>query len=41
MPNKPNSHRNNTPAEFFDFRKNINLFAEKFTPIEDNYYNIQ
>ncbi len=41
MPNKPNSTQKYTPAEFFDFfRKNINLFAEKFTPIEDNYYNI-
>jgi hypothetical protein len=30
-----------THAEFFDyFRKNINLFAEKFTPIKDIYYGI-
>lgn len=41
LPNKPNTNVKYTPAEFFDFfRKNINLFAEKFTPIEDNYYNI-
>lgn len=41
MPKKPNSTQKYTPAEFFDFfRKNINLFAEKFTPIENNYYNI-
>ena len=41
MPNKPNSTQKYTPAEFFDFfRKNINLFAEKFTPLEDYYYNI-
>lgn len=40
MPNKPNGQKY-TPAEFFDFfRKNINLFAEQFTPIEDNTYNI-
>ncbi|VFB02558.1 Uncharacterised protein [Chryseobacterium taihuense] len=38
MPKKPNSTQKYTPAEFFDFfRKNINLFAEKFTPIENNY----
>lgn len=41
MPNKPNSTQKYTPEEFFDFfRKNINLFAEKFTPIEDSYHNI-
>lgn len=41
MPKKPNSTQRYTPAEFFDFfRKNINLFAEKFTPLEDNHYNI-
>ncbi|WP_394665484.1 hypothetical protein [uncultured Chryseobacterium sp.] len=41
MPEKPNSTQKYTPAEFFDFfRKNLNLFAEKFTPIENNYYNI-
>lgn len=41
MPKKPNSTQKYTPAEFFDFfRKNLNLFAEKFTPIENNYYNI-
>lgn len=41
MPKKPNSNQRYTPAEFFDFfRKNINLFAEKFTPMEDNYYGI-
>lgn len=40
MPNKPNGQKY-ASAEFFDFfRKNINLFAEKFTPIEDNNYNI-
>lgn len=40
MPNKPNGQKY-TATEFFDFfRKNINLFAETFKPIEDNYYNI-
>lgn len=40
MPNKPNGQKY-TPAEFFDFfRKNINLFAETFNPIEDDHYNI-
>lgn len=40
MPNKPNGQKY-TSAEFFDFfRKNINLFAEKFVPIVDNYYGI-
>ncbi len=40
MPTKPNGQKYTT-TEFFDFfRKNINLFAEKFTPIEDNNYNI-
>ncbi|QQV02280.1 MULTISPECIES: hypothetical protein [Chryseobacterium] len=41
LPNKPNTNIKYTPSEFFDFfRKNINLFADKFTPIEDSYYNI-
>lgn len=41
MPNKPGTNQKYTPAEFFDyFRKNINLFAEKFTPIVDSYYGI-
>ncbi len=41
LPNKPGTNQKYTPAEFFDFfRKNINLFAEKFIPIEDNNYNI-
>ncbi|MBW7675939.1 hypothetical protein [Chryseobacterium chendengshani] len=41
MPNKPNSTQKYTPAEFFEFfRKNINLFAEQFTPISDSVYGI-
>lgn len=41
MPNKPGTTQKYTPEEFFQFfRKNINLFAEKFTPIVDNYYGI-
>ncbi|WP_374446551.1 hypothetical protein [Epilithonimonas sp.] len=41
LPNKPGTNQKYTASEFFDFfRKNINLFAEKFEPIEDNYYNI-
>ena len=41
LPNKPGTNQQYTAAEFFDFfRKNINLFAEKFEPIEDNYFNI-
>lgn len=40
MPDKPNGQKY-THSEFFEFfRKNINLFAEKFTPIVDNYYGI-
>ena len=40
MPNKPNGQKY-TSSEFFDFfRKNINLFAEQFTPIVDNDYGI-
>ena len=34
MPFKPGTNEKYTPAEFFDFfRRNINLFAESFTPI--------
>ncbi len=41
LPNKPNSNQKYTPDEFFNFfRLNLNLFAEKFTPIVDNYYGI-
>jgi hypothetical protein len=41
LPNKPNSTQKYTPEEFFNFfRLNLNLFAEKFTPIVDNYYGI-
>ncbi|MGH1518767.1 hypothetical protein [Chryseobacterium sp. JK1] len=41
LPNKPNSNEKYTPAEFFNFfRLNINLFAEKFTPIVDSNYGI-
>ncbi|PWN58583.1 hypothetical protein [Chryseobacterium viscerum] len=41
MPNKPNSTQKYTPEEFFNFfRLNLNLFAEKFTPIVDGYYGI-
>lgn len=41
LPNKSGTNQKYTPAEFFDFfRKNINLFADKFTPIEDIHYNI-
>lgn len=41
LPNKPNTNQKYTPDEFFEFfRKNINLFAEKFTPIKDDYYGI-
>jgi len=41
LPNRPNSNQKYTPDEFFDFfRKNINLFAEKFVPIKDDHYAI-
>lgn len=41
LPNKPNSTQKYTPEEFFNFfRLNLNLFAEKFTPIVDSYYGI-
>ena len=41
LPNKPGTTTKYTPAEFFDyFRKNINLYAETFTPIVDSYYGI-
>lgn len=41
LPNKPNSTQKYTPEEFFNFfRLNINLFAEKFTPIVDSHYGI-
>ncbi|WP_370896804.1 hypothetical protein [Chryseobacterium gossypii] len=41
LPNKPNSTQKYTPEEFFNFfRLNLNLFAEKFTPIADSYYGI-
>ena len=40
LPNKPNGQKY-TSAEFFNFfRKNLNLFAEQFIPIEDNHYDI-
>lgn len=41
LPNKPNTTQKYTPEEFFNFfRLNLNLFAEKFTPIVDSYYGI-
>ena len=41
LPNKPGTSQKYTPEEFFQFfRKNINLFAEKFSPIKDDYYGI-
>ncbi|MCI3937789.1 hypothetical protein MQX03_11290 [Chryseobacterium aahli] len=41
LPNKPNSNQKYSPEEFFNFfRLNLNLFAEKFTPIVDNHYGI-
>ncbi|RNA62648.1 hypothetical protein D1631_12230 [Chryseobacterium nematophagum] len=41
LPNKPGTKIKYTTNEFFDFfRKNINQFAEKFTPIVDNHYGI-
>ena len=41
LPNKPGTTQKYTAAEFFEFfRKNINLFAEKFSPIVDSYYGI-
>ncbi|UKB82213.1 hypothetical protein LF887_14495 [Chryseobacterium sp. MEBOG06] len=41
LPNKPGTNVKYNPVEFFDFfRKNINLFAEKFNPTVDNYYGI-
>ncbi|NML71869.1 hypothetical protein HHL23_19010 [Chryseobacterium sp. RP-3-3] len=41
LPNKPNSNQKYSPEEFFNFfRLNLNVFAEKFTPIVDSYYGI-
>ncbi|SUX48772.1 hypothetical protein [Chryseobacterium indoltheticum] len=41
MPNKPGTNQKYTTEEFFQFfRKNINLFAEKFSPIKDDSYGI-
>jgi hypothetical protein len=41
MPYKPGTNQRYTHAEFFDFfRKNINQFAETFTPIVNSSYGI-
>ncbi|WP_418121723.1 hypothetical protein ACNFU2_11415 [Chryseobacterium sp. PTM-20240506] len=41
MPIKPGTNQKYTPSEFFDFfRKNINQFAESFTPIVNTSYGI-
>jgi hypothetical protein len=41
MPYKPGTSQKYTPAEFFDFfRRNVNDFAESFTPIVDYSYGI-
>lgn len=41
MPFKPGTNQKYTHAEFFDFfRRNINQFAESFTPIVDSSYGI-
>ncbi|PIF44417.1 hypothetical protein CLU96_1385 [Chryseobacterium sp. 52] len=41
MPYKPGTNQKYTPAEFFDFfRRNINQFAETFTPLVNSSYGV-
>ncbi|WP_147474510.1 hypothetical protein [Chryseobacterium nematophagum] len=41
MPNKLGTNKKYTPTEFFDFfRRNINLFAEKFSPLVSSSYGV-